>query len=264
MSRLRSTALFVVALGAAAAWPGAARAAGSAGVEIADSTFTPAAVEVNVGDTVVWTNIDNDDHSVRFGEGGFDSHPGCQKDAPLGGLGSNPCLKAGQSVSHVFKLAGTFDYACRRHAAMTGSVVVVDPSEATPSTPTSGGGTTTTRNGAGASPTSTSTTVPRGTTLTSREHQTSSTVLRSTTTTAGISYAPVTQGPAPAFDPDKDEDTSPVATPETVAGGDGEAASGGNDGDSGGGGSAAVVALVIAAVAGGGGALLWKLRPKGA
>ncbi|MFL5770607.1 MAG: plastocyanin/azurin family copper-binding protein [Chloroflexota bacterium] len=69
--------------------------------------FVPAAIEVKAGDTVTWTNSDNFTHSVQL--------DGAQ---PL-------VMKPGQSVTHAFDTAGTFNYICSFHPQnMKGRVVV--------------------------------------------------------------------------------------------------------------------------------------------
>lgn len=72
--------------------------------------FEPAAILVDVGATVTWTNHDDFTHNVAF-----------DGDAPL-------AMKPGDSVTRAFPTAGTFPYLCSLHPReMQGSVAVADP-----------------------------------------------------------------------------------------------------------------------------------------
>jgi len=77
-------------------------------VTIGDFAFSPAAIEVKVGDTVTWTNNDSLPHTVT-GDGGVDSGE----------------LATGQTYTKTFDTAGEYAYACTIHPAMTGTVVVL-------------------------------------------------------------------------------------------------------------------------------------------
>lgn len=74
-------------------------------VSIVDFSFSPATVEIDVGDTVRWTNDGAVAHTTR---GEWDS----------GALGP------GASFSQTFTAAGTFAYVCGIHSSMSGTVVV--------------------------------------------------------------------------------------------------------------------------------------------
>ena len=90
-------------------------------VVINDNTFMPDSLEVGVGDTVEWTNVDNVqmddaqdntqtegvDHTVSFDDAQFDEF-----------------VQAGTSVSYTFTEAGVFNYLCQFHPGMRGIVVV--------------------------------------------------------------------------------------------------------------------------------------------
>jgi plastocyanin len=69
--------------------------------------FVPAAIVVEVGDTVTWTNHDDFTHNVTFpGEPGLTMRPG-------------------ETVTRAFPTAGTFAYQCSLHPRdMTGTVTV--------------------------------------------------------------------------------------------------------------------------------------------
>jgi plastocyanin len=72
--------------------------------------FEPAAIQVDLGATVTWTNHDEFTHNVAF-----------EGDAPL-------AMKPGESVTRTFPTAGTFGYMCSLHPReMRGSVTVTDP-----------------------------------------------------------------------------------------------------------------------------------------
>jgi plastocyanin len=79
-------------------------------VTIKDMAFNPASVQVKVGDTVVWTNNDDRDHTVISRNGAFKSDN----------------IKPGGSFSFHFTKAGTFPYGCTYHPRMAGTVVVSD------------------------------------------------------------------------------------------------------------------------------------------
>ena len=76
--------------------------------------FDPKEVHIIPNSTVTWINNDNVTHTVTSGDpqqgtdGKFDS-----------GL-----LKLGKEFSHTFNEAGTFNYYCQIHPAMTGTIIV--------------------------------------------------------------------------------------------------------------------------------------------
>ncbi len=83
--------------------------------------FSPNPVNVNVGDTVIWTNQDIQPHTVTSGigsppatpDGKFDSSPNFQ-----------PLLQHGDTFSHTFTEAGEYPYYCGLHTNMVGTVIV--------------------------------------------------------------------------------------------------------------------------------------------
>ena len=81
---------------------------GGLAVQIQNFAFNPPTLQVPAGTTVTWTNLDSTPHTATSTTGAFDS----------GNL--NP----GQSFSFAFEQAGTFDYLCRYHPSMRGSIVV--------------------------------------------------------------------------------------------------------------------------------------------
>jgi plastocyanin len=97
--------------------------ASSSRVDISDRTFVPANVTVSVGDSVEWTNLDDEGHTVTATEGAFES-----------GL-----MAGGVTFSQVFDTPGTFDYVCAIHPDMRGTVTVDAPPDPPASDPAAGG-----------------------------------------------------------------------------------------------------------------------------
>jgi plastocyanin len=79
----------------------------NASVTIANNTFSPASVTVNVGSTVTWANNDTVTHTITADDGSFAS-----------GL-----VKKATGWSKTFTTAGTFTYFCEIHPEMTGTVI---------------------------------------------------------------------------------------------------------------------------------------------
>lgn len=77
-------------------------------VSLAGRAFSPAALEVSVGDTVTWINDDDSEHTVTANAGAFDSG----------------ALAEGATFSYTFDTAGEFAYRCLFHDSMQGTVVV--------------------------------------------------------------------------------------------------------------------------------------------
>jgi len=75
-------------------------------VRITDSGFTPADVSIKVGQMMTWANDGTTLHTVTWGDG--DS----------GGIAQ------GDTYSHTFEQAGTYDYYCRYHPSAKGRVTV--------------------------------------------------------------------------------------------------------------------------------------------
>jgi plastocyanin len=85
-------------------------ASGAGTVAVADFSFTPASITVDVGDTVTWTNSGPDEpHTATANDGSFDTGE----------------IAVGASASHTFDQAGTFAYVCSIHPdQMSGTVTV--------------------------------------------------------------------------------------------------------------------------------------------
>jgi amicyanin len=81
-------------------------------VSIKEFKFDPQTIEVAVGGTVTWTNLDLLPHDVE--------------QLPAGSGFKSPSLPKNGTFSFTFDEAGTFDYYCALHPTMLGQVVVVD------------------------------------------------------------------------------------------------------------------------------------------
>ncbi len=77
-------------------------------VSIAVLAYKPAKVTVHVGDTIVWTNNDDRDHTVVATDGTFKSEN----------------IKVGKTFEYTFTKPGKFAYGCSYHPRMKGAVVV--------------------------------------------------------------------------------------------------------------------------------------------
>nr|WP_238390653.1 MULTISPECIES: cupredoxin family copper-binding protein [unclassified Mycolicibacterium] len=77
-------------------------------VNINNFAFVPATLTVHRGDTVTWTNHDEEPHTVAAGDGSFHS----------------PGMDANATYSFTFTTQGSYDYICSMHPFMHGTVVV--------------------------------------------------------------------------------------------------------------------------------------------
>jgi plastocyanin len=77
-------------------------------VHMHNDAYTPVTVTVHTGDTVRWTNDDDDAHTVTATDGSFDSK----------GIDSNG------SWTYTFTKAGTYKYFCELHPFMKGTIIV--------------------------------------------------------------------------------------------------------------------------------------------
>ncbi len=71
-------------------------------------SFSPNPIDIKVGDTVTWTNDHREAHTVTSKSSAFDSGD----------------IQPGQSYSHTFDKAGSFQYYCVIHPSMVGTVNV--------------------------------------------------------------------------------------------------------------------------------------------
>ena len=91
-----------------------AEGSGSPGCEETDECYLPYSLEIRVGDTVTWNNIDTAAHTVTSGnvsDGASD-------------LFDSSLFMSGTTFEHTFDDAGTFDYFCMVHPWMIGQVIV--------------------------------------------------------------------------------------------------------------------------------------------
>jgi len=77
-------------------------------ITIKDMKFDPDTLQISPGETVVWTNQDDRDHTVTAKDGSFKSDN----------------LSKGDKFEHVFKKAGKFNYCCSYHPRMKATIVV--------------------------------------------------------------------------------------------------------------------------------------------
>lgn len=80
-------------------------------VEIIGFEFVPGTLDVSVGDSVVWTNMD------------LARHTATSEDWSMSGIDSG-LLSRGESYSYTFEEVGEYDYYCVPHPYMKGKVVV--------------------------------------------------------------------------------------------------------------------------------------------
>jgi plastocyanin len=75
-------------------------------VTIKNLEYSPSSVTIKAGETVVWANKDDRDHTVTA------------KDFNSG------TISAGDTYEYTFAKAGTYAYSCKYHPRMKGTVVV--------------------------------------------------------------------------------------------------------------------------------------------
>jgi plastocyanin len=83
--------------------------------------YSPNPLEINVGDTVTWTNRDSTAHTVTSGTGVNDPNKGQAFDSSPN---FNPIMAPQATFSHTFNEAGEFPYYCGLHPNMVGTVIV--------------------------------------------------------------------------------------------------------------------------------------------
>lgn len=78
-------------------------------VTILDFSFSPAGMDIAVGDTVTWTNApESVGHTTTSDDGLWDSS----------------VIRAGDTFEHTFTESGRFTYFCSIHPSMKGSITV--------------------------------------------------------------------------------------------------------------------------------------------
>jgi plastocyanin len=95
------------AAGGAACAPSAE--AGTVTATMANIAFEPASITASVGDTITWTNNDSAQHTATV-----TSDPTCTTET----------LSDGASGGIVFNTAGSYEYFCKIHPTMTGTIEV--------------------------------------------------------------------------------------------------------------------------------------------
>ena len=78
-------------------------------VEIKSYSFSPLTITIKSGDSITWTNLDSAPHTVT-------SDSGSELDSES--------FSNGNSYSHTFTTAGTYEYYCNIHTSMKGTVIV--------------------------------------------------------------------------------------------------------------------------------------------
>jgi plastocyanin len=86
----------------------------AAKVTIKDLKFVPAKLTIKPGETVIWTNTDDNDHTVDFDD--TEKKPRVKS----GNLGN------GDTFKHKFERPGKFPYSCSYHPRMKGIIIVTD------------------------------------------------------------------------------------------------------------------------------------------
>jgi plastocyanin len=114
----RGVGVLLAFLVAAAMWVVGTQGAAAATVAIDAKgfAFTPQEITVKVGDTVTWTNGDNESHAVE------------------GGSLSSPEIRPGETYARTFTAPEEIAYNCRFHTYMTGTIHVLAAGSATPTT----------------------------------------------------------------------------------------------------------------------------------
>jgi plastocyanin len=87
-------------------------------IDIPEDFFDPDSLSISMGDSVVWTNNDAEEHTSTSGQN-------CAPD----GIWDSGDIEPGGSFMRVFDTVGTFPYYCFYHCAMgmTGTIVAVPP-----------------------------------------------------------------------------------------------------------------------------------------
>ena len=78
-------------------------------IDIKDKKYSPAKLTIKVGQTVVWTNRDDNDHAIVADDGSF---------------ASDGDLARGESFKFTFKKKGKFKYHCKYHPREKGEITV--------------------------------------------------------------------------------------------------------------------------------------------
>ena len=88
---------------------------------LTDTAYQPNPIEIEVGQTIKWTNNDSAFHTVTSGQIGA-ANAGREFDSGL--VGSTALTSQGKTFEHAFDKSGEFDYHCILHPNMMGKVIV--------------------------------------------------------------------------------------------------------------------------------------------
>ncbi|HTZ53661.1 MAG TPA: cupredoxin domain-containing protein [Candidatus Acidoferrum sp.] len=111
---------FMLLAGLLTWWPAAAAAAETPPalhVTIHDHAFQPRVIHVEVGQQIIWTNTDQDPHTVTSGSNNIDD----------GRWKSSPLIADGQTFALRLTRPGTYPYFCKPHEfeeSMHGIIIV--------------------------------------------------------------------------------------------------------------------------------------------
>ncbi|OFW52902.1 MAG: hypothetical protein A2163_07515 [Actinobacteria bacterium RBG_13_35_12] len=86
---------------------------GEVQIEMKNSRFSPEVVTINQGTTVTWVNEDTYSHTITSGGSGNES-----------GIFDSGNISSGGSFSYTFNDKGTYDYFCKIHSGMNGTIEV--------------------------------------------------------------------------------------------------------------------------------------------
>jgi plastocyanin len=98
---------------AGAGFTGCGGGGGGASVEVKGFRFQPARISIGTGESVAWTQTDNTIHTITSGVPGSPDGEFDHRD-----------FGQGETFSHVFSKARTYEYFCSIHDSMTGTVTV--------------------------------------------------------------------------------------------------------------------------------------------
>ncbi|HEY4696097.1 MAG TPA: cupredoxin family copper-binding protein [Candidatus Hydromicrobium sp.] len=82
-------------------------------IEMRNSRFSPETVTIKQGTTVTWVNEDLSSHTITSGERNNES-----------GIFDSGNISSGGSFSYTFNDKGTFNYFCKLHPGMEGTIEV--------------------------------------------------------------------------------------------------------------------------------------------
>ncbi|HJS68851.1 MAG TPA: plastocyanin/azurin family copper-binding protein [Nitrososphaera sp.] len=94
-----------------------------------NDAYAPNPININVGDTVTWTNKDSTAHTVTSGTGNADPNKGQEFDSSPN---FSPLMVPQGTFSHKFDAEGSFPYFCALHENMKGTVIVASGGEPEP------------------------------------------------------------------------------------------------------------------------------------